>query len=264
MSIDNYHKVLGWEVPIGTFPCWYISDNERHTSLKENKPFNDHAPSCYFQMTGRLDNNFIEGHLGHSSFKGRFHENIIRDYDYFEKFHNRRPVYFTFDRITLHRLITIHPTKPLTFILKRVDKPKAIQKGKAFMIMPFKHDDLNQFYQNHIKDFLDKEMNIQILRADDFNGNDIIVETIYKQIEEAELIIADTSHPNKNVFYEFGYAAANEKEIITIQNTDIDQGLFFDRVHIRAVFYSLKDIPDFQKQLKNSIIAIRDKADATK
>lgn len=259
MSTDNYHKVLGWDVPIGTFPCWYISENERQTSIKENKPFYDYSPSCYFKMTGRLDNNFIEGHLGHSSFRGEFHENIHRDYTYLEEFQNRRPVYFTFDRITVHRLITIHPTKPLTFILKRVDKLKATQKDKAFMIMPFKHDDLNKFYKTHIRDFLKNEMNIQVFRADDFNGNDIIVETIYKQIEEAEFILADTSHPNKNVFYEFGYAAAIEKEIITIQNTDIDEGLFFDRVHIRAVFYSLKEIAPFQKQLKNSIIAIRDK-----
>lgn len=259
MNNNNYDNKLGWEVPKGTFPCWVISDRDRLNSLKQNKPFHDYRPSCYFKITKQLDNNFIEGFLGHHSYNGNFHDNFANDYTYFDEYQKRLDVYFSFDRVTLYRLITIHPTSPLTFILKRVDSPKSIKPNKAFMIMPFKYDDLNEFYERHIKGFLLKEMQIQIFRADDFNGNDIIVETIYNQIDEAEFIIADTSFQNKNVFYEFGYAAAKEKEIITIQNTDIDESLFFDRVHIRAVLYSLKNIPDFQRQLKNTINAIRDK-----
>lgn len=262
MTNDKYDNKLGWEVPKGTFPCWVISDSDRLNSLKQNKPFYDYRPSCYFKVTKQLDNNFIEGFLGHSSYNGGFHDNIVNSYTYFDEYQKRLNVYFSFDRVTLYRLITIHPKNPLTFILKRVDSPKAIKPNTAFMIMPFKYDDLNEFYEKHIKDFLLKEMQIQIFRADDFSGNDIIVETIYNQIDEAEFILADTSHPNKNVFYEFGYAAAKEKEIITIQNTDIDESLFFDRVHIRAVLYSLKNISDFQRQLKNTITAIRDKVSA--
>jgi hypothetical protein len=257
-----YDKKLGWEVPRGTFPCWIISDADRLMSLKQNKPFYDYKPSCYFKITRQLDNNFLEGHLGHTSDTGNFHDNILNNYTYFAEYQQRLNVHFSFDRVTLYRLITIHPTSPLTFILKRVDSPKAIKPNNAFMIMPFKYKNLNELYKNHIKNFLLKEMEIQIFRADDFDGNDIIIDTIYNQIDESEFIIADTSHPNKNVFYEFGYAAAKEKEIITIQNSDVDESLFFDRVHIRAVLYSLKNIPDFQRQLKNTINAIRDKVSA--
>lgn len=262
MNKSYYDKKLGWEVPTGTFPCWVISDSDRLNSIKQNKPFNDCSPSCYFKVAKQLENNFIEGFLGHSSYNGDFHDNIDSRYTYFDEYQKRLNVYFSFDRVTLYKLITIHPTRPLTFILKRVDSPKSVKPNKAFMIMPFKYDDLNEFYKNHIKSFLKTEMNIEILRADDFNGNDIIVDTIYNQIDEAEFIIAETSHPNKNVFYEFGYAAAKEKEIITIQNTDIEESLFFDRVHIRAVLYSLKNIADFQRQLMNTINAIRDKVAA--
>ena len=105
-------------------------------------------------------------------------------------------------------------------------------------------------------------MNIQVLRADDFSGNDIIIDTIYNQIDLAEFVIVDTSYENKNAFYEFGYAAAKEKEIITVQNTDIEKSLFFDRVHIRAILYSLENIKNFKKQLKNSVEAIREKLTA--
>lgn len=130
--------------------------------------------------------------------------------------------------------------------------------------MPFGDKKLNRLYQDHIKDFLlhDQDLKIQVFRADDFNGNDIIIETIYNQIEQAEFIIADISHPNKNAFYELGWASAMEKEIITIQNQDIEQNVFFDRSHIRTRLYSLDNIPELQRQLKNDIIAIRDKISA--
>jgi hypothetical protein len=260
MDSLKFDNILGWKVPKGTMPCWVLSDNDRLLSIKEKKPFYDYSPSCYFQITKRFDNNFLEGRLGHSSYHGeRFHENILDNYTYFSDYQNRKPVYFSFDRVSLYRLIEIVPCTPLKFILKRVDSPKAITSNQAFMIMPFKFEELNSFYKSYIKDYLNSELQIDIYRADDFNDNDIIIETIYNQIEQSEFIIADTSHPNKNVFFEFGYAAAKDKEIITIQNTEIEQNLFFDRVHIRTIFYSSDKIEAFQNQLKNTIIAIREK-----
>jgi len=260
MDSLKFDNILGWKVPKGTLPCWVLSDSDRLLSIKENIPFNDYNPSCYFQISQRLDNNFIEGHLGHSSYNGeRFHADIITSYTYFSDYQKRKPVYFSFDRVSLYRLIEIIPNNPLKFILRRVDSPKATTPNQAFMIMPFKFEELNSFYKSYIKDYLKSELHINIYRADDFNDNDIIIETIYNQIEQSEFIITDTSHPNKNVFFEFGYAAAKDKEIITIQNTDIEQNLFFDRVHIRAIFYSFDNIDAFQKQLKNTITAIREK-----
>lgn len=254
-----YENKLGWDVPRGTYPCWIISDEERINSLKNNVPFHDYNPSCYFQEIKKLDNNFIEGYLGHSSNRGRFHENIDSSKGYLSDYQKRKPVYLSFDRITLYKLIEIRPTSPLTFMLKRIDSPKSIILDKAFMIMPFKYDNINAFYSNGIRDFLLKEMGIQIYRADDFNGNDIIIETIYNQIEESEFIIADISHPNKNVFYELGWASAMEKEIITIQNREIEENVFFDRAHIRSLFYSFNHVVEFQSQLKNTITAIKNK-----
>ena len=260
MDSLKFDNILGWKVLKGSLPCWVLSDSDRVSSIIENKPFYDYSPSCYFQITQRLDNNFIEGNLGHSSYNGeRFHENILTNYTYFSDYQNRKPVYFSFDRVSLYRLIEIIPNNPLKFILKRIDSPKATTPNQAFMIMPFKFEELNSFYKSYIKDFLKSELLINIYRADDFNDNDIIIETIYNQIEQSEFIITDTSHPNKNVFFEFGYAAAKDKEIITIQNTEIEQNLFFDRVHIRAIFYSFDNIDAFQNQLKNTIIAIREK-----
>jgi hypothetical protein len=253
---------IAWGIPTDAIPCWTISESDKLYSLKGHKPFTDSNPPCFFKPTKRLDNNFIEGHLGHTSNRGQYHNEISNGYGYFSDYKDRKTVYFSFDRVALYRLIEILPTSPLTLILKRIDSPKTIEQNKAFMIMPFKDETLNKLYKDHIKDFLDKDLKIQIFRADDFNGNDIIIETIYNQIEKSEFVIADISHSNKNVFYELGWAAAMEKEIITIQNQDITDNIFFDRVHIRTRLYSFKNIPELQRQLKNDIIAIRQKISA--
>lgn len=256
--VTNLHNIE-WGIPKDAFPCWVISENERFKSLRENRPFHDYRPSCYFKPIHRLDNNFIQGHLGHISYNGGYHSEILNSYDYFVNYQNRKPVYFSFDRVTLYHLVEILPGSPLSFLLKRIDNPKATVQNRAFMIMPFKDETLNEFYRDHIRLFLEKESSIQIYRSDDFNGNDIIIETIYNQIEQAEFVIAEISHPNKNVFYELGWASAIGKEIITIQNQDIEQNIFFDRNYIRTRTYSIKNITEFQRQLKNDIIAIRQK-----
>ena len=260
MEESKFERILGWNIPQGMLPCWVISDDERLNALKKSEPFYDYTPTCHFKITQRLDNNFIHGYLAHNSYNGkRFHNEINRSYTYLENYQTRKPVYISFDRVAIYKLIEIIPTNPLTFVLRRLDEPKAITINQAFMIMPFKFDELNEFYKSGIKEFLKNELQINILRADDFSDNDIIIDTIYRQIEQAEFIIADTSHCNKNAFFEFGYAVGNDKEIITIQNTDIEQSLFFDRAHVRAILYSLKNIGEFQQQLKNTVAAIRGK-----
>jgi hypothetical protein len=258
MDNNNIDKNLGWGIPTGTLPCWVISDSDRLNSIQKKQQFSDCFPSCYFKFTKRLDNNYIQGELGHR-YEG-FHKSInSNSYDYIQEYKRRKDVYFSFDRITLYKLMETIPANHLTIILKRIDNPKSIISNHAFMIMPFKFDKLNEFYKTNIRDYLKTELQISVFRADDFNNNDIIIYTIYNQIEKSEFIITDTSYVNKNVFFEFGYAAAKDKEIITIQNTNIEQNLFFDRAHIRAIFYSLDNIPEFQERLKNTIKAISDK-----
>ena len=151
----------------------------------------------------------------------------------------------------------IIPENPLRFILKRIDDNKYFKKDQAFMIMPFHNPVLDKIYFDSIRPFLKDQLNITIYRADDFRDNDIIIETIYKLIEESEFIIADTTKENKNCFYELGYASAIGKEIIIIQNKTEEQKLFFDRAHIRAIMYDSDDVSTFQFDLKSTIESIR-------
>lgn len=243
-------------------PCWDLNDIEVKSAINKGKPFKDSINNYFFWFQERIDEKCIIGNLAHSSNKHLPIEELRENSSlvFIREFLKREDVYFTFDNVTLYKLINVMSSSPLNFLLERVDNPPKTNRNTAFMIMPFKYKGLNEFYNKRIKQFLLDELEIRVLRADDFNGNDIIVDTIYNQIEKSEIIIADTTKCNKNVFYEIGWAVAKGKEIITIQDEKLDKQLYFDRAHIRAIFYSKSQINQFQERLKNDIIAIRDKA----
>jgi len=249
----------GYEPPPDVLPCWYVTEEKRVSALKDKKPFSDrYAASEYFKITKRIDTTFIEGHLGTYNHNMTFHDNYNFGNDnFFTDYKERKKVYFTFDKIALYQVMEIIPENPLRFILKRIDDNKYFKKDQAFMIMPFHNPVLDKIYFDSIRPFLKDQLNITIYRADDFRDNDIIIETIYKLIEESEFIIADTTKENKNCFYELGYASAIGKEIIIIQNKTEEQKLFFDRAHIRAIMYDSDDVSTFQFDLKSTIESIR-------
>ncbi len=130
-------------------------------------------------------------------------------------------------------------------------------KNKVFMIMPFGYEDLNIFYNKNIKAFLKNNVGINVFRSDDTKDNDFISETILKDIDESEFLIIDTTYDNPNVFFEYGYAFANRKEIIPIQNKKVKEKIFFDRAHIRCLYYSENNIKEFQQDLIKTIQTIR-------
>lgn len=247
--------------PAGMFPCWYITEEELEKVRTSGKPFAEYTNTeDFFLLTNRIDATFIQGNIARRDKQYALLDDVRARYTYLIDYYNRKRVYFTFDRINLYALQELYPShpNPILFTLKRVDVLKAVKRNQAFIIMPFHNPDLDALYFTHIKPFLHKELNIDIFRADDFRNNDIIVETIYRLIKDSEFIIADTTLANKNAFYELGYASALEKEIIMIQNKS-EQKLFFDRAHIRSVFYDTTDMDNFQFELKATIQGIRAK-----
>mgnify|MGYP000977998953 CR=1 FL=1 len=241
------------------YKCWFINEEERLQALKNGKPYDRPHSVDYFELTNRIDDIFIEGHIVREEDIGARYVNDVRHrLTYLIDYQDKKKVYFTFDGISLYQLVEFFPgfPNPIKFMLKRLDELKNVKLGQAFMIMPFGYPELNDFYNSHIKSYLNGALNINIYRADDILDNDIIVDTIYKLIEQSEFLIAETTHANKNVFYELGYAAALQKEIITIQHQN-EQDLFFDRRHIRSIMYDENNIPTFHASLNATIQSIR-------
>ncbi|AKH77539.1 nucleoside 2-deoxyribosyltransferase domain protein [Leptospira interrogans str. 2003000735] len=86
----------------------------------------------------------------------------------------------------------------------------------AFVLMPFS-DEFDDVYRLGIKEVANS-LNITAERVDEQKFKEGILERIYRQIEMADIVIADMSGRNPNVFYEVGYAHAKEKMCILLTN----------------------------------------------
>ena len=84
----------------------------------------------------------------------------------------------------------------------------------AFVIMPF-GDDFDYVYADFIKRVLE-EAGLDVDRADDIENQQTILRTVVDKIYNSDLIIADLTTSNPNVFYELGIAHTMRKPVIHI------------------------------------------------
>lgn len=109
-----------------------------------------------------------------------------------------------------------------------------MENKKAFILMPFT-ESLNDVYKFLIKGAL-VEAGYQVKRADDIKSQSNILEDIVKGIIESDLIVADLTDSNANVYYELGIAHALQKKVVLITQ-EIDE-LPFDLKSYRVIGYS--------------------------
>ena len=105
-------------------------------------------------------------------------------------------------------------------------------KSRVFFIMPFEQEffDLYEEFKNRFGETFD------FSHAGDLDNQQSIIKDIVVGIAEADIIIADLTGLNPNVFYELGIAhAMNKKTIIITQNVE---DLPFDIKYYRVVQYS--------------------------
>ncbi len=133
-----------------------------------------------------------------------------------------------------------------------------INSKKVFMLMPFGDQDLNEFYEDNIKTTI-ANIDMHCSRADDIFSNKSIIEDIWRNINEARIIIADLTQRNPNVFYEIGIAHTLGKDVILISQNEND--IPFDLSHIRTILYknSPRGALEFQDKLKETIKGIMER-----
>ncbi len=103
----------------------------------------------------------------------------------------------------------------------------------AFVLMPF-DPHFDDVYKIGIKEAAQR-LGIVAQRVDEQIYAEGILERIYRQIEAADIIIADMSEQNPNVFYEVGYAHAKNKLCILLTSSGED--IPFDLKHRRHIVY---------------------------
>ena len=123
------------------------------------------------------------------------------------------------------------------------------EESNAFVIMPF-DEDFDSVYTHFIRPVLEAA-GYQVERADDIASQQSILKDILNSIRQDDLIIADLTSLNPNVFYELGIAHALQKRVILLTQ-NIDE-VPFDLKPYRLLEYSLNfmKIEEAKKTLKN-------------
>jgi hypothetical protein len=107
------------------------------------------------------------------------------------------------------------------------------EKPRAFVVMEFGAS-FDELYSEVIKGICG-EYEVEVLRGDEMYGPGLIIGDIIKQVARAQLVIADVTPRNPNVYFEVGYALAMQKPIILLAKKGTP--LPFDVAPFRVLFY---------------------------
>ncbi len=122
-------------------------------------------------------------------------------------------------------------------------KPKPF----VFVLMPFAKE-FDDTYQLGIKAACEKA-GAYAQRLDEQLFNESMLQRIYNQIAKADVIVADMTGRNPNVFYEVGYAHALGKVVILL--TQKNEDIPFDLKHYRHIVY--ENVVSLQPQLETAV-----------
>lgn len=243
---------------IGDFKAYYLDEQTFKTAIEANKKF---EPNYITTLTVT-----ILQHYNEKVFEGTIcndNENITtrneRNSYIIDNYNKKQTAAFTFDGISFFKIISTKNDKQRLkiFTFEYISTQSFAEKNTAFMVMPFKTDRLQGFYEKNIKIFLrDCDLKIKVIRADDITGTDVVADTILEQIRKAEFIICDITDCNKNVFFEIGYAKGINKDVIFLLEQNKPDN-FFDNNHIRRIEYSYQQPDKFQNSLRETLVSVR-------
>jgi len=124
---------------------------------------------------------------------------------------------------------------------------KPVTRPEVVAIMPFSKK-FSSIYETHIKTVA-KRKGLSIARADNFFANTSIIDDIWTLILGANVIVADCTDQNPNVFYELGIAHTLGKDVILLTQSMND--IPFDISHLRYIEY--ENTPRGIKKLEKSL-----------
>lgn len=118
----------------------------------------------------------------------------------------------------------------------------------CFVMQPFAAP-LGGYYELIFRPAIE-QAGMTAVRADaEIFGTGKIIDQIWRGIQDAQILIAELTTKNPNVFYELGLAHASEKPVILISSNEDD--VPFDLRHIRVILYDRSDPFWGQKLIDN-------------
>lgn len=128
--------------------------------------------------------------------------------------------------------------------------PPPHKQKTAFIIMPFK-DEYRDTYMLGIRETLAKD-GYSCIRADEVEFNGRIMDQILDLIKTSELIIAEVTEHNPNVYYELGISHALGKNVV-LCTKDVAE-IPFDTSDLNHIVYT--DIVDLREKLSARLESI--------
>jgi hypothetical protein len=131
-------------------------------------------------------------------------------------------------------------------------------KGKVFVVMQFS-ETYQQIYQEVIRPVVEGNFCLEAYHGGEVFGPGIILQDIVQGIVESEVVIADITPENQNVFYELGYAHALGKPTILL--AERGKQLPFDVSGYRVLMYdnTIAGKREVEEGLKKHLKAILNK-----
>jgi hypothetical protein len=123
------------------------------------------------------------------------------------------------------------------------DKGKTAKKSESntcFVMMPFA-DPIGGYYQSIYEPAIEKAGLIPIRADNTIFSTGEIMEQVWTRISGANILIAELTTQNPNVYYELGLAHALEKPVILICSEEEKDNVPFDLRNLRVIYYDLSD-----------------------
>jgi hypothetical protein len=127
---------------------------------------------------------------------------------------------------------------------------------RCFVVMPFSDPDLQIVYEDFVKPTLTEQCHLDCERGDDVFGSNVVMDDILESISAADVILADLTRKNANVFYEVGICHALGKPVVLLAQSIDD--VPFDLRHRRVLLYEYtpRGCKRLEGNLKNNMNAV--------
>lgn len=133
------------------------------------------------------------------------------------------------------------------------DRPRQPgDKRSAFVAMPYKPKWSRLVERTVQASAKESNFSVEVSRNSEKPG--LITNQIWNEIRKAEVVVADISNENPNVFYELGLAHALGKEVILLSQNVSKRP--FDISTARLLHYRLADLPSLGKRLKRAFTLV--------
>lgn len=138
-------------------------------------------------------------------------------------------------RIELAEAVALFKSNPTKHRRGKPRPPSSKDRRHCFVVMPFGDEDLQVVYEDYLRPTVEETCGLRCERGDDVFGSNIIMDDIQDSIDRADLVIADLTRRNANVFYEVGICHALDKQVLLLAQSMDD--VPFDLRHRRVLLY---------------------------